>query len=264
MTLRDALTSTSDAGSLSSRLRRRRFRALWQAFPDLSEMSVVDLGGRPSTWQQLPVRPRRVVCVNFERHPGDVGITCVEGDVCDTGSIRGLGSFDLAFSNSTIEHVGGHARRCQFAETVRSAAPNYWVQTPSRYCPVEPHAVFPAYQFLPVRLRRAVGRGWPLSRLGTDGDLLEEILNIELLSVIELRYYFPDARLWKERLAGVTKSLVAYRSPATVGPAERPADRSPTGAPPQPSRIDDSSGGAMLRPVTNTAVGLPSGWNRPE
>ena len=210
MSVRESLTSTSDPGSLSSRLRRRRIRALCRVFPELPEMNVIDLGGRPSNWEQLAVRPLSVLCVNIEKHSATDRIGCVEGDICDVEFVRKLGSFDLAFSNSTIEHVGGHARREQFAQVVRLIAPHRWVQTPNRYFPVEPHAVFPGFQFLPIRLRHTVGRKWPLSRLGTDGDLLEEILNIELLSESELRYYFPGDQIWKERIAGLAKSLVAY------------------------------------------------------
>ena len=179
-------------------------------------MRVIDLGGRPSMWEQLPVRPRHVVCVNLERHdPIGSWVSTETGDVCDPGFVGGIGTFDLVYSNSTIEHVGGHARRIQFADAVRSFAPRYWVQTPNRYFPIEPHVVFPAFQFLPTRLKIAVAAHWPLSPLGTHGDLVEEILDIELVSLTDLRFYFPGARIWKERVAGLTKSLTAY----SPGPA---------------------------------------------
>ena len=209
--LRRQLTGPDGSRSLSAALRRRRARAMLEAFPDLAEMRVVDVGGRPATWEAAEVRPSSVVCVNIEDAPPDRGgwLRCVAGDVCDLGFVESLGSFDLVYSNSTIEHVGGHARRVVFAEAVRKLAPRYWVQTPNRYFPVEPHAVFPAFQFLPVSARRAIAQRWPLSPLGTDGDLLDEILSIELLSATELRWYFPEARIWKERVAGMTKSLVA-------------------------------------------------------
>jgi hypothetical protein len=209
--LRNALTGGTNPGSLSSRLRRQRFAALSRTFPDLAEMRVVDLGGRPSMWDQLPVRPRHVVCVNLERHdPIGDWVTTETGDVCDPDVVGRLGTFDLVYSNSTIEHVGGHARRVQFADAVRSLAPRYWVQTPNRYFPIEPHAVFPGFQFLPARLKIAVAAHWPLSPLGTHGELAEEVLEIELVSLTELRFYFPGASIWKERVAGLTKSLTAY------------------------------------------------------
>lgn len=211
--LRDALTGGRTPSSVSSRLRRHRFAALCRIFPDLAEMRIIDLGGRPSMWEQMPTRPRHVLCVNLEPHePVGNWVSTVTGDVCDPGFVGELGTFDLAYSNSTIEHVGGHRQRVQFAEAVRSLAPRYWVQTPNRYFPIEPHVVFPGFQFLPTRVKVAVARRWPLSPLGTHGDLLEEVLGIELVSLTDLRFYFPDAAIWKERVAGATKSLTAYRT----------------------------------------------------
>jgi hypothetical protein len=57
-----------------------------------------------------------------------------------------------------------------------------------------------------------VAARWPLSPLGTGGDLDDEILAIDLLSASELRHYFPQATIWRERVAGLTKSLVALRA----------------------------------------------------
>lgn len=208
---RSVLTGSTNPASMSSRLRRRRFSALCKAFPGLADMSVIDLGGRPSMWEHLSVQPRQVVCVNIESHEsvGDK-ITTVQADVCDIDLVRTLGTFDLAYSNSTIEHVGGHARRMEFARAIRAFAPRYWVQTPNRYFPIEPHAVFPGFQFLPTRVKMAVARHWPLSPLGSHGDLVEEILNIELLAATDLRFYFPEAKIWRERFLGVAKSLTVY------------------------------------------------------
>jgi hypothetical protein len=209
--LRNVLTGGSDPRSLSSKMRRRRFAALLTAFPTLADMAVVDLGGRPATWLQAPVRPRRVVCVNIEPHTStEPWLETVVADACDPQLASQLGSFDLAYSNSTIEHVGGHVQRLSFARTIQALAPCYWVQTPNRYFPVEPHAVLPMFQFLPTRAKVMLARRWPLSPLGTDGDLVDEVLGIELLSATELRFYFPGAHIWKERVAGLTKSLSAY------------------------------------------------------
>ena len=56
-------------------------------------------------------------------------------------------SYDVVFSNSLLEHVGGHAQRAALAREVRSLAPRHWVQTPYRYFPLEPHWLFPGMQF---------------------------------------------------------------------------------------------------------------------
>lgn len=212
MTVRDALTSAHPR-SLSSALRRRRYEWLLAVFPDLEEMRVLDLGGRPNHWLGHDVVPSQVVCLNLEAWDPlpDGPVTMVQGDACDVDVVRRLGLFDLAFSNSVIEHVGGHDARLRFADAVRAAAERYWVQTPNRYFPIEPHAVWPGFQFLPVTARRYVAERWPLSPLGTEGDLTDEILGIDLLSATMLRHYFPEAAILRERVAGLTKSLVAAR-----------------------------------------------------
>ena len=186
-------------------------------------MSVVDLGGTIEWWQRAPVRPRRVVVVNLYQ-PGtsdDADLVPVAGDACTAGAAlaeAGIDeSFDLAFSNSLIEHVGGHIQRMALAEQVHALAPYHWVQTPYRYFPVEPHYLFPGMQFLPVRARTEVAVWWPLqhTRPASRAAARSEVQWTELLGISEMRTYFPDSEIVKERLAGLVKSLVAVRSPAS-------------------------------------------------
>ena len=185
------------------------------AFPDLASMTVLDLGGRVETWQRSPVRPERVHVVNVEEGPGEApGWAEVEqGDACDLPAHIAARRYDLVFSNSVIEHVGGHERRLRFAEAVRSLAPAYWVQTPYRYFPIEPHWVAPGMQFLPVTVRAALALRWPLGHSPAEGRAaaLEAVLWTDLLDRTQMRRYFPDATLVAERVAGLTKSLVAVR-----------------------------------------------------
>ncbi len=109
------------------------------------------------------------------------------------------GSFDIAYSNSLVEHLHP-GDRGRFASEVRRVARRYWVQTPNRYFPVEPHVLLPGFQFLPERARR---RLWGLGMPRTEYE------PIELLSADELRELFPDAVIVRERFAGLTKSLIA-------------------------------------------------------
>lgn len=67
--------------SCGARLRKRRAHWLADTFPDLAQMSLIDLGGRVDTWEQAPVRPNHVHVVNLERkHSGlPVGVLGNEG-----------------------------------------------------------------------------------------------------------------------------------------------------------------------------------------
>ena len=102
-----------------------------------------------------------------------------------------------------------------FAAAARRLAPRYWIQTPYRYFPVEPHWLFPGFAQLPVPARAWVTRRWPLgSYAGVAGDRrrsVDHALEIELLSRTEMGHYFPDADIRCERVAGIPKSLIAVR-----------------------------------------------------
>ncbi len=112
------------------------------------------------------------------------------------------GQFDLAYCSSVIEHVEP-ARRRAFAAAVRRVARGWFVQTPARSFPIEPHALLVGAHWLPLRARRAY---W---RLGASGDDPDEIW---LLGRAELEGLFGPARA--ERLGGLVKSWVCVSPPA--------------------------------------------------
>lgn len=109
------------------------------------------------------------------------------------------GAFDLAYSSSVIEHIPP-ARRAAFAAEVQRVARGFYVQTPARSFPVEPHALLPFAHWLPTGIRR---RYW---QLGAAGDWED----IALLGRAELAGLF-DGEIVAERLGGLVKSWIAVR-----------------------------------------------------
>jgi hypothetical protein len=184
-----------------------------QEFPELPEMRVVDLGGTALFWEGVPTKPLHVTTLNIsDPYTSDAGwITQLNGDACTD---KAPGTFDLVFSNSLIEHVGGHWRRSRLADEVHRLADRHWVQTPYRFFPVEPHWMAPGMQWLPVPARAALTQRWPLGHIHADSyeEGLREAMEIELLTVSEMRHYFPTSRIWYERFGGLVKSLVAIKS----------------------------------------------------
>jgi hypothetical protein len=153
-----------------------------------------------------------VTLVNLDdvKDAHDPWMEFVRADAC----LGGFGKYDLVFSNSVIEHLGGHARRQRFADVVQESAPSWWIQTPYRYFPVEPHWIFPGFQFLPFRARLAVCQHWNTLHEPACKDKMEaaeSVASVELLSVTEMRMYFPSSDTWFERIAGFPKSLVAVK-----------------------------------------------------
>src|SRR5205823_14856825 len=107
--------------------------------------------------------------------------------------------FDVVWCNSLIEHVEP-ADRARVAAEIRRVAARWWVQTPNRWFPIEPHVLLPLFQFLPRTLRR---RLW---RFGVSGEPFHDI---PLLGRRELQALFPESRIVRERAGPLTKSLVA-------------------------------------------------------
>jgi hypothetical protein len=209
----DRFVDTGSPRSMSSSFRARRWHLLLGRFAHLDAMTVLDLGGTVAGWSVAPVLPAHLTIVNCEPAAGPVpgGVEVVLGDACSLDRSITERSWDLVFANSVIEHVGGHARRLAFAESVRTLAPHHWVQTPNRWFPLEPHFLVPGLQFLPTRLRAQVIADWPLNkwRPADRRAAMEAALELELIGRAELAHYFPTSRIVSERIGPLTKSLVA-------------------------------------------------------
>lgn len=115
------------------------------------------------------------------------------------------GEFPLAFSSSVIEHIPKHLQPA-FANEIRRVGRRYFVQTPNRWFPIEPHYQFPFFQFLPDRVQR-----WLNSRFTLGWRERGSWEEANLLSARDLRRLFPDGEIHREKLFGLTKSLMVVR-----------------------------------------------------
>lgn len=97
-------------------------------------------------------------------------------------------SFDYVFCNAVIEHVGPHARQKLLAQDVRRVTRRgYFVATPNRYFPIDPHTFLPLYHLMPASLQRFYIKLSP-------GYLREHEL-LTALSPQALKKLFPDASI---------------------------------------------------------------------
>nr|WP_231991706.1 class I SAM-dependent methyltransferase [Mycobacterium ulcerans] len=178
-------------------------------------MRVLDLGGTPESWRLAPVRPTAVTTVNLLPIESQItGITAIQGDACLLPSTIANDHFDLVFSNSLLEHVGGHVRRQRLADNVHRLADRHWVQTPYRYFPIEPHWLFPGIQWLPYEARVQISMRWNCGyiRTHTREEAQEQVDELDLIGIAQMRRYFPSSLIWYERFAGLIKSLVAIKT----------------------------------------------------
>lgn len=210
LTIRATITDPDRAGSLADRARQARNARLLARYPDLEEMTVLDLGGTGGYWQHLGVQPRDLTIVNLVPTSGP---RVIVGDACDPPPEVFDRTYDLVVCTSVIDQVGGLEQRCRLAATITEAAPAYWVQTANRWFPLDAYFLFPWFSALPVKARVAVLRRWPLAHGHTRDPeaALERVRAIELQTARSLSALFPDATVIRERFAGVTKSLIAAR-----------------------------------------------------
>jgi hypothetical protein len=115
--------------------------------------------------------------------------------------------FPIVFSNSVIEHVPKELQPA-FANEIRRVGERYFVQTPNKWFPIEPHYQMPFVHWLPERALRALNQRFTMG-FRKKGEWYETTL----LSAGEFRRLFPEAELYKEKRFGLTKSLMAVRGP---------------------------------------------------
>ncbi|HEY1901930.1 MAG TPA: class I SAM-dependent methyltransferase [Terracidiphilus sp.] len=194
------------------RFRRRRMNRFFAFFAPSPEVRVLDIGGTPQTWCVESEGHTRfsVTLINIRRDGQiDVGpFTSIEGDATEMPFADN--SFDIAFSNSVIEHVGTWDKQQAFAREARRVARKLWIQTPARSFPIEAHLLAPYIQYLPKSAQHRIARWTPRGLLTPDA--VHEIVDeVRLLTYRELKHLFPDCRILKERLFGLTKSYIAVR-----------------------------------------------------
>ena len=212
--LRDRLTDVDSPSSLSGRARARRWTHFSDVFPEISEMRVLDLGGTPTSWRQAPVRPAALTVVNLlPLGSDDPALRVVQANACELPYGLRREKFDLVYSNSLLEHVGGHVQRQRLADVVHQCAGRHWVQTPYRYFPIEPHWLFPGIQWLPYSARIMLSQRWNRGHVKTytRAEAEVQVNEIDLVGIAQMRMYFPESTIWYERFAGLVKSLVAIR-----------------------------------------------------
>ena len=220
------------ARRLRERFHNARARLFIQLMQPKPGMRLLDLGGYDGSFA---ARIQHVV-------PVDVTVADLESARSKEVEARGFqhvtltgdgplpfadGEFDLVLCNSVIEHVTLPKHMCApsgrvdestwrteseknqaaFAAEIRRISKGFFVQTPHRHFPIDAHVHLPLVNFLShnnaCRVISVVNRFW-LKKNG--------VVDWHLLTSDDMQRLFPDARIHVERLAGLPKSIVAYRA----------------------------------------------------
>jgi hypothetical protein len=203
-------------GKLFARWRAARMQAFLDRVQPPPHARIIDLGGTNHLWELIE-HDFEVTLVNRADY-GQAGsaeliestserIRHLEGDACDLRGVVADQSYDLAFSNSVIEHVGDEEAQLAFANEVQRIAPAWWIQTPSDRCPIEPHSGVPFYWSLPEPVLRRLHANWR-----RDVPAWQEMMeSTRVLSRARMLKLFPTSEIFAERRLGFEKSYAAYR-----------------------------------------------------
>jgi Methyltransferase domain len=200
-----------DRDTFIRRWRRQRIQAFLDLVQPPKGASIVDLGGSASLWNLID-HDFQVTIVNLPgngQQTSDLsGYRYVEGDATNLKGVFTDQSFDVAFSNSTIEHVGDEAQQAALASEIMRLGRSYYVQTPSDRCPIEPHTGLPFYWKYPEFVRAGLLRSWQKKTPG----FAEYIAGTRVLSRDRMQALFPGAQFYIERRFGCEKCYAVYQS----------------------------------------------------
>ena len=117
-------------------------------------------------------------------------------------------SFDIVISNSVIEHLSHPEKTAKMASEIRRVAKRYFVQTPYKYFPIDPHFLLPYFSMWPHKIKLFLSDRFPVGHYKRGGIRHD---NPILLSARQFAALFPDATIIKEKCLFLTKSLIAVK-----------------------------------------------------
>jgi hypothetical protein len=203
--------------SMSNRLRASRFRVFESLARGFKHpLRILDIGGTNEFWEHRGWAGRDDVEIRLlnlgpqqQRHHN---LVPAQGEATNLSEYTD-NSFDIAFSNSVIEHLFTLAHQRAMAREVKRVGRAFFVQTPNYWFPVEPHFHWIGWQWYPLKMRAAIIQrrtcGWR-GRCPDWERALQVVSEVRLLTRRELNGLFPGATIVAEKFLGMNKSWMVY------------------------------------------------------
>ena len=224
------LNDYSNPNSIGSKMRAKRMKRIKELVEEIlaekNEATILDIGGLLQYWMLL--EPEVAECctiIVLSDEPQEETFSDLadkfagkaefrSGDACNL-SEYGDDEFDLAHSNSVVEHVGNFPRKQQFASETQRVGRNYYVQTPNLWFPIDPHYMLPIVHWLPAPYRfkrltyKGLGAGTP--PMHDYAKAANYIEHTDLLDKELFLHLFPDCEFYEEKVGPLVKSFVGIR-----------------------------------------------------
>ncbi len=195
--------------------RKHRMRKFESVMHPSDSTEILDIGGTYPIWRYLSTHPH-VTLLNLKtpqdqrEYPANIRFQV--GDALNMPFKDG--EFDIAFSNSVIEHVATWENQQRFAEEIQRVGKSVWVQTPAYEFFMEPHYIAPFIHWLSPAWRRRLIRNftpWGWLTRPTPAQVENALSDVRLLRFNEMPKLFPACEILVERWMGMPKSYIAYR-----------------------------------------------------
>ena len=194
--------------------REKRFNLFLNKLNNLKKpIKILDVGGTQKFWNEMNYIPEEgveIVLLNLqEEKETSPGFSSIIGSATNLSVFKN-NSFDIVFSNSVIEHLYNFENQVKMANEVMRVGKLFFVQCPNKYFLIEPHFNLPYFQFYPFWVKHLIMKYTKLVRgRKYNIDEIHRTHNeIKLLSYSDLLKLFPGAKIYKEKIFGLTKSFI--------------------------------------------------------
>ena len=216
MNFKSIFNISENKDSLGNQFREKRFSFFLQKFNKMQKpVTILDVGGKINFWENRGLagnKNYKITIVNFEKEKSQYSnIKTKMGDATDLSPFNDK-SFDIAHSNSVIEHLYNFENQKKMASEIIRVGKKHIVQTPNKYFFLEPHYLLPFFDIIPKKLKYFILTKTKLSRLKKwDKKFASQYIEeIRLLSLKEMKELFPNSKIYFEKFLGMNKSFTMH------------------------------------------------------
>ena len=205
---------------VSDRSRQRKLDLFFHIMKPAPQWRVLDLGGEAPNEHQphkqlLDTYPHRdrLVLVNLfypnVQRAAEVlpGLTAI----CGNGLQLPFAdkSFDVCYCNAVVEHLFSEANQIAFAAEIMRVSKSWFVTTPNRWFPFEPHMRLPFITWFPQKWQHRIGYHFGYHHLRKRYKKGTDFSEVRLISRGQLKALFPGSQVVRNGTVGFTPTFIA-------------------------------------------------------